>query len=142
LGLAETATFAQREGYIFPHAQGIKDGSILKDHGDALADLTHALFVKTGNLLSFNANGTFIRLEKTHQYAQGHGLAHAAAPKDAQGLAAIHKKANVLQNGPAIKRDADVTEGNEGFRERGSLCCAFQFSRAGLIQFLCDLRIG
>ena len=116
LVLGQVAALTQREGHVFAHAQGIEERAVLKDHGDSLADAAHTLFVQIGNLLAFDANGALIRLEEAHQHAQGDRLAHAAAAQDAEGLAAIHIEAHVLQNRAAIKRDAHMAEGNQVLR--------------------------
>ena len=88
LVFGQAAVLAQRKGHIFAHAQRIEERAILKDHGDALANGAHALFIEVGDLLAFDVDGAGVGLEKTHQQAQRDRFAHAAAAQDAERLAA------------------------------------------------------
>ena len=72
--------------------------------------------LRVGDLLAFDMNRARIGLEKAHQHAQRHRLAHPAAAQNAEGLAAIHREAHVLQDRAAIKRDAHVAEGDDRLR--------------------------
>ncbi len=54
--------------------------------------------LEAGNFLVLDMNGTRIGLEKTHDHAQRHRFADAAAAKNAQRLAALNGKTDLLKN--------------------------------------------
>ena len=94
----------------------IEQCAVLKDHGDALANSAHALFAELGDLLALHLNRAGIRLEEAHQHAQRNRLADAAAAEDAQRLAAVDGKADVLEHGAAVEGDRDIVEDDDRLR--------------------------
>ena len=112
--LGEATALTQRESDVLAHAERIEERAVLENHGHSLANGLHAFFGESCDLLTLDANGARIRLEEAHQHAQRHRFAYAAAAQNAEGLAAIHCEAHVLKNGPAIKGDGHMVEGDDG----------------------------
>ena len=98
LVLVQAAALPQRKRDVLAHAQRVEERPVLENHGHPFANGPHALFAEAVRLFALDTDGPGIRLQKTHQHTQGHRLAHAAAAQNAEGLAAIYKKAHVLQN--------------------------------------------
>src|SRR5208283_4564083 len=114
---------AQRKGDVFADAEGVEQRAVLEDHGDALANGLQPCLAQVGDLFAFDPDGSRVRLEKSHQHAEGDRLAYAAAPEDAKSLAAHDRKADVRQHRPAIEGDGNVIEDDDwadGRRSRGS----------------------
>ena len=114
----QAAAFAKREGHIFADAEGIEQGAVLEDHGDALANGAHSLFGEGVDLFALDADGADMRLEKTHENAQGHRFADAASAQNAESLAAVDEEADVVKDLAVSEPHGDVAEGDDGSKTR------------------------
>jgi hypothetical protein len=119
LVFVKAAPLAKGEGDILAHAERVKKGAILEDHGDALADGAHSFFAKPDDLLTLNSDGAGIRLEEAHEHAQSDRFADAASAQDAKGLATFDMEADVFKDRPAVERDGDVVEADDWFGRTG-----------------------
>jgi len=114
LVLVQASALTQGKSDILSYAQGIEEGPILKDHGDALANGPHAFLIKVGDFLPLDENGAGIGFEKAHENTQCDRFADTASSENAEGLAAVDEEANVLKDRPAVEGDAHFAEFNKG----------------------------
>ena len=79
-----------------------------------LRNYLHFFFGVLIDLLAIDADGADLGFEKAHENAKRDGLADAAAAQDAEGFAAIHGEADVVEDFALAKPHGDVLEGDEG----------------------------
>ena len=70
LVFAQFLSFAQREGNVLAHSQGIEQGSVLKNHRHFLADGFELLFGVVGDVFSGHDHTPGVRLQESHDVVQ------------------------------------------------------------------------
>ena len=85
----------EREQNIFADRERIEQRAGLEHHGHFLADAAQFGFVGVGDVGVGDDDAAVVGLEESHDVAQAHGLADAAAADDGQGLAGIHVKVGI-----------------------------------------------
>src|SRR5712671_1549414 len=98
------------EGDVVGNGQRIKERAGLKHHGDFAANLGKLFLAEMGDVLAINENLPGVRLEKSHDVFQRNGFAHAAAPHNDAGFAALHGEAHAIKHRSAVKAFAYVAK--------------------------------
>ena len=110
--LAQFPRLAQRERDIFSHGQRIEERTVLKHHGDFLADLFQLFFIVVGDVLPSDDHSPRVRLEKSHDVMQGNRFAHATASENADSLCRKHVEVDMLQHDVVPKCLVDIAKLN------------------------------
>ena len=93
--------------------------SVLKDHGDFLADCLQLLFGVVGNVLAGDDDASGVRFEKAHDVMQRDRFAHAAAAQDADGFAGQDVEADAIEHDVVAEGFGDFVEFDVGINSIG-----------------------
>src|ERR1700689_2280013 len=88
----------QRKRHILLDGERIVERGVLKQKPHFLSDLAKLVESQTANVLPMNADRSRIRLLQSNNDSQQYAFARAAAPQYRHGFAALHGKANSVQN--------------------------------------------
>src|SRR5581483_8821096 len=89
--------------------------TILKYHGDFLADLGQLLLGVIRDVLKGYDDAPGVGLEKAYDVVQRNRFPYSASAQDAQGFSRHHEEADVVENAVLTKRFADFLKLDIGF---------------------------
>ena len=85
-------------GHVVAHGERVKQGTLLKDHADMVAQGEHGFILEGAQVLPEDADGAGIRTDEPVGQLEQYAFAHARRAQDDAGFAAAELKRDVVEN--------------------------------------------